>query len=134
MILSVLTPEKSVTHDLAVEAIIVPGELGQMTLLPGHTDILSSMTPGSFAYKAKGEWSWAFLSGGFVQVCHDKVTVLAETMEFSHEVDLAAVELDLKEFQNKLKNIQVTSSEYPAIKAQKDLAEARFDALKNKKV
>ena len=134
MILNVLTPEKSVTRDLAIEAVIVPGEAGQMTILPGHTDLLSGLRAGSFAFKEKGEWSWAFLSGGFVQVYKDKLTVLAETMEFARDVDMAAVELELKEAQNKFKHTDVNNPEYPKIKELKDFAEARFEALKKKTV
>jgi F-type H+-transporting ATPase subunit epsilon len=133
MILNVVTPEKRITAGLDVEAVVLPGALGQMTVLPGHIHLLSSLEAGTFAYKVKGEWTWAFLSAGFVQVADDKVNVLAETMEFAQEVDIAAAELSVNEVVNKLKALKLTDPTYSAVREQKEFAETRLRALKSKK-
>lgn len=130
MILNVVTPEKSVVRGLEVEAVVLPGEAGQMTVLPGHVNIVSALTHGSFAYKEKGQWSWAFLESGFAQICEQKLTVLAETVEFIHEVDIAAAELELQELVTKSKNIAVGNPEYPAQQKLLERARVRLDTLK----
>lgn len=128
LVLSVVTPERSIVNDVTTEAIVLPSEGGQLTLLPGHINFVTTLTHGTFGYKTGGEWQIAFLSGGFTQVFQGKVTVLAETMEMAQEMDLAAAELDLQEVNAKLKNARIGSPEYSALTEQKDLLLAKVKA------
>lgn len=130
MILSVVTPEKSILSSQEVESVVLPSEAGQLTVLPGHTDIVSLLTHGSFAYKVNGQWSWAFIEGGFAQIREQKINVLAETVEFSHEVDLAAAELDIQSLSSKLHGLNVSQPEYADTQKKHRMAVARFAALK----
>lgn len=130
IILSVVTPEKSIVSGDAADAVVLPGELGQMTVLPGHINLLTNLKLGSFAYKKAGTWVWAYLTGGFAQVQGGKVTVLAETVELAHEIDLAEAELSLKNASESLSKSKVDSEDYPALRLQKELAEAKLAAAK----
>ncbi len=130
--LSVVTPERAIVKDVPVEAIVLPSEGGQLTLLPGHINFVTTLTHGTFGYKAQGEWNVAFLSGGFTQVFQGKVSVLAETMDLAQEMDLAAAELDLQELSNKLKGAKVGTSEYAELVVQKDLALSKVKAAQKK--
>lgn len=130
MILSVVTPEKSILSNQEVESVVLPSEVGQLTVLPGHTDIVSLLTHGSFAYKVNGQWSWAFIEGGFAQIREQKINVLAETVEFSHEVDMAAAELDVQNLTTKLRGLNINQPEYADTQKQHRLAVARLGALK----
>ena len=132
LILSVVTPEKSIVNQISTEAIVLPGEAGQLTLLPGHINFITSLSHGSFGYKVSGEWQIAFLSGGFTQVYDGKVTVLAETMEMAAELDIAAAELQLQEITNKIKNLKVDSPEYATASMIKDMSIARIKAAQKK--
>ncbi len=84
--LDVFTPEKEAVKGLEVGGIIIPGELGQMHVLPGHVSLVTNLKSGTFAYREQGqeEWKRAVVSGGFAQICGAKVTVLAETIEYSN--------------------------------------------------
>ena len=132
LILSVVTPEKSIVNQISTDAIVLPGEMGQLTLLPGHINFITSLSHGSFGYKVNGEWQIAFLSGGFTQVYDGKVTVLAETMELAAELDVAAAELQLQEITNKIKNLKVNSPEYATASMSKEMAVARIKAAQKK--
>jgi F-type H+-transporting ATPase subunit epsilon len=132
LVLNVVTPERSIVNQMAVEAIVLPSEGGQLTLLPGHINFVTTLTHGSFGYKTQGEWQVAFLSGGFTQVFQGKVTVLAETMEMAQEMDLASAELQLQECQNKIKSVKLGSPEYSALIEQKDFALAKIKAVQKK--
>lgn len=132
LILSVVTPERSIVNQVAVEAIVLPGEAGQLTLLPGHINFITTLTHGTFGYKVGDMWQIAFLSGGFTQVFDGKVTVLAETLEMSQELDAAQAEMDLKEINDKLKNSKVGTPEYAELAKEKDLATAKLKAAQNK--
>lgn len=130
--LDLVTPEKSVTKDLEVESVILPGTNGQMNVLPGHINILTSLRPGSFAYMHKGEWKWAVLGGGFAEVAGDKVIVLAETMEMIQELNTARAELALKRAQDTLKAQKHGTDEYIAALAARERAEARLRFAKER--
>ena len=130
MILSVVSPDRSIVSKTAVEAIVLPAEGGQLTLLPGHINFITTLTHGTFGYKVNSEWQVAFLSKGFSQVYNGEVTVLAETMELAGEIDLAASELKLQQLLNKIKSTSAASEEYLVLVHQKDLAEAAIKAAK----
>lgn len=130
--LSVVTPERSIVNQVAVEAVVLPGEAGQLTLLPGHINFLTSLRHGTFAYKVGGEWQVAFLSGGFTQVFEGKVTVLAETLDMAQELDLAEAERDLQTLSGALKGLKVGSPEYAATNASRELAISKLNAAKKK--
>ena len=132
LVLSVVTPERSIVNDVAVESIVLPGEAGQLTVLPGHINFITTLTHGTFGYKVGDMWQIAYLSGGFTQVFEGKVTVLAETLEMSQELDAAQAELDLKELNDKLKNSKVGTPEYAEFAKEKDLAIAKLKAAQNK--
>lgn len=123
--LNVVTPEKSVAKDLEVESVILPGTNGQMNVLPGHVNLLTSLRPGSFAYLVKGAWQWAVLSGGFAEVVGDKVIVLAETVEMQRELDAARAEQAFKRASEDLKKLKHGSDEYAGAMAARERAEAR---------
>jgi F-type H+-transporting ATPase subunit epsilon len=130
--LSVVTPESSIVTDQVVESIILPGEEGQLTLLPGHINFITPLRPGTFAYKVGGEFQIAFLSGGFAQIFNGNVTVLAETLDMAQDLDLAAAELDLAEYKRNLEELKVGSEEYSATVTKRDLALAKIKAAKGK--
>lgn len=130
--LSVVTPERSIETDVAVDSIILPGEHGQLTLLPGHINFITPLRPGTFAYKVGGEFQIAFLSGGFAQVFNGKVTVLAETLDMAQDLDRAATELDVQEYARKLQSLKVGSLEYLETVQLRDLAQAKLRAAQKK--
>ncbi|MGE3261419.1 MAG: ATP synthase F1 subunit epsilon [Bacteriovoracia bacterium] len=132
LILSVVTPERSIVKDLAVTSVILPGELGQMNVLPGHTNLVTTLKHGTFGYRVGNEWQVAFLSAGFAQVYGGKITVLAETVEMAQELDVARAESELGQANSQLKIQKVGSPEYAAATEQKAMAEAKLRAAQNK--
>ncbi len=127
IILNIVTPEKKITSDLPVESVVIPGEQGQMTILPDHADLLTSLRPGSFAYKAQGKWTWAFLNDGFAQIHKNTLTVLAETMELAKEIDKARAQRALSNAKEILE--KPGSVEYEQATLARERAEARINVL-----
>jgi F-type H+-transporting ATPase subunit epsilon len=132
LILSVVTPERAIVKDLTVSSIVLPGETGQMDVLPGHTNLITLLRQGTFGYRTGDNWQVAFLSGGFAQVYGNRVTVLAETLEMAQELDVARAELDLQDAKTKLKSVKVGSPEYTQLESQKLMAEAKLSAAQKK--
>lgn len=130
--LSVVTPERSVLRETIVESIVLPGTLGQFNILPGHTNFITGLRYGAFGYRINGEWSVAFLSGGFTQVFEGKVTVLAETVEMAQELDLAKAETELQALSTKLKGASAGSPEHTVISQDIERAFTRVRAAQKK--
>jgi F-type H+-transporting ATPase subunit epsilon len=87
--LELVTPERRVLSE-AVDMVTVPGLNGEMGILPGHTPLISQLKTGVLSYDQEGRTSRLHVSGGFVEVRDDKVSVLAEVAERPEEIDAAS--------------------------------------------
>ncbi len=56
---------------------------GDMGILPGHTPLLGVLTEGEVRIKSDGGWLTAVVDGGFLSVDHDRVTIVAESVDAS---------------------------------------------------
>ena len=124
--LDLATVDKLKLDGEQVEKVLATGELGEMMLLPNHTNLITSLGTGSFAYFKDNIWHWACLSGGFLQVAKDKVIVLAESMEFAHEIDIKRAKKDIEAAEKKIKEHPAGSSEYKKAVVSMEKAKARI--------
>ena len=86
--LKILSPDRILYRGPA-KSVGLPGELGYMTLLPGHAAMVASLDIGALALeKEGGAVEKLFLAGGFVDVGADGVTVLADVVEKSSEINV----------------------------------------------
>ena len=84
--LDVVTPERRVLSE-AVDTTTIPGLNGELGILPGHTPLISQLKTGILSYTKEGKTSLLHVSGGFVEVRDDRVSVLAEVAERPEEID-----------------------------------------------
>ena len=92
--LDIVTPERSVVSD-TVDSVTVPGREGEIGILPGHAALISSLKSGILAYTKGADTRRMVVAGGFVEVSNDRVSVLADSAEFSDEIDAAATRAEL---------------------------------------
>jgi F-type H+-transporting ATPase subunit epsilon len=78
--LEVVTPERRVIAE-PVDMVTVPGLGGEIGILPGHTPLISQLQNGLLTYTQDGKSSSLRVTGGFVEVHDDHVSVLAEGTE-----------------------------------------------------
>lgn len=86
--LEVITPERRVVSD-RVETVTVPALGGEIGVLPGHAPLISQIQTGILSYTKGGATHRLHVSGGFVEVSNDQVTVLADVAELPEEIDAA---------------------------------------------
>lgn len=102
--LSIVTPERRVVGPVEVSSVTLPGAKGEMTILPGHARLLGTMDTGILVFEmSSGKREVAAVSEGFVEVHHDKVTVLAERLELAHEIDVDRARRDQQQAEEQLK-------------------------------
>src|SRR5437763_945075 len=88
--LEVVTPERRVLA-AAVSSVTVPGRNGDMQILPGHAALISELQTGVLAYNQGGTAQQLHVSGGFIEVNNDKVSVLAEIGYLADACDRANI-------------------------------------------
>ena len=77
--LTISTPEKKLFEGEA-DSIAVPGQEGQMTILPGHAPLLSALAQGDVIVTVGSGEKTFQVDGGFIEVNEDGVTVLAKNV------------------------------------------------------
>ena len=86
MQLEIITAEQQVYSD-EVEMLVAPGLEGQLGILPHHAPLMTALQPGEILIRKDGGDSFLAVSGGFMEVMGDRVTILADTCERSDEID-----------------------------------------------
>ena len=77
MKVSVISPEKTI-YEGEADSIIVPAWDGQVGVMKGHAPMLVLLGEGEMHVKTGGSDQTFQISGGFMQVADDVVTVLSE--------------------------------------------------------
>jgi F-type H+-transporting ATPase subunit epsilon len=86
--LDIVTVERLV-YSKDVDMVVIPGSEGVFGVLPNHAPLLSAMNYGEMIVRRKDEEEQLFaISGGFVEVQPDKVTVLADAAERADEISV----------------------------------------------
>lgn len=71
--------------------LVAPAALGEVCILPRHTPFLTKLLPGEVRLETEqGEKSYFFVSGGYMEVQRTVVTILADQMLRSEEIDREA--------------------------------------------
>lgn len=71
------------------EFVALPGESGELGILPGHTPLITRIKPGSVRIQNGGNEELVFVAGGILEVQPDHITILADTAIRGHDLDEA---------------------------------------------
>jgi F-type H+-transporting ATPase subunit epsilon len=72
--------------------VALPGEVGELGILPGHAPLISRIRPGTVRIRRTedpADEELVFVAGGFLEVQPRVVTVLADTAIRGHDLDEA---------------------------------------------
>ncbi len=101
MRLEIITAEEEVYAD-DVDALVAPGIEGQLGILPHHAPLMTVLQPGEVTIRKDGEETFLAVSGGFMEVMANKVTILAATCERSDEIDEERAQAAMEQAQERL--------------------------------
>ncbi len=99
--LELVTPERLVLSE-EVDEVRVPGTLGELGVLPGHTPLLTSLGTGPLSYFQGSSSHSLAVQDGFAEVLPDRVTVLARVADAPGDIDVDAARAALSEAEAKL--------------------------------
>jgi F-type H+-transporting ATPase subunit epsilon len=86
MQIEIITPERS--YNLECDFVVADTPLGELGILPGHAYLISEVVPCVVRIKSKGEIKKFAVSHGIIEVTSKKVTLLVNTAEEEHEIDV----------------------------------------------
>jgi F-type H+-transporting ATPase subunit epsilon len=118
----VVSAEESIFSGLA-EFVVLPGEAGELGILPGHMPLMTRIKPGAVRLKIpnQSEEELIFVAGGVLEVQPGLVTVLADTAIRGKDLDEAKALEAKKRAEEAMAN---KSAEIDFVRAQAELAEA----------
>lgn len=118
----VVSAEQSVFSGL-VEFVVLPGETGELGILPGHTPLLTRIRPGAVRLRLPDQEAeeLIFVAGGMLEVQPNRVTVLADTAIRGRDLDEAKA-LDAKKKAEEAMASRSSTMDYT--RAQAELVEA----------
>jgi F-type H+-transporting ATPase subunit epsilon len=125
--LNIVTPSKTVfTGD--VRSVTVPGTDGSFQVLRNHAPIISTLEIGLVKIEMlDGSTEFYSTGGGTVEVLNNKITLLVDSIEKSHEIDPDRARAALNRAKQRLeekgndKTIDVARAEAAAARAQNRL-------------
>jgi len=89
--LEIVTAERVVLSD-DVDQVNVPTKDGRVGILPRHAPLLTILDIGELTIIKDGATTPFAVSGGFMEVLPNRVTILADTAERADEIDEARAE------------------------------------------
>jgi F-type H+-transporting ATPase subunit epsilon len=85
-----------------VDAVVAPGGLGEFTVLPSHARMISTLSSGILRFDQGGDSVSMAMSGGFLEVSDNRVTILADAAEQDDAIDLKRAEAALARAQERI--------------------------------
>jgi F-type H+-transporting ATPase subunit epsilon len=72
--------------------VVAPAADGEITILPSHVSLITTLRPGELRVRTGQDETDIAVSGGFLEVVSNRVTVLADQAEQSSAIDVAKAE------------------------------------------
>jgi F-type H+-transporting ATPase subunit epsilon len=106
--------------------VTVPGLGGELGILPGHTPLISQLQTGVLTYVQSGKSFQLHVSGGFVEVRDDLVSVLAEVAERPEEIDATKARASRERLEKQLNGWTGTEEDFEIAKTELDRSTVRL--------
>ena len=89
--LEVITPEQVALRDEST-SVVVPGVDGELGIWPNHAPLLAGLKPGVITYKTASGTQKLVVSGGFIEISNNVISVIAPAAEKASDIDFARAE------------------------------------------
>ncbi len=123
----VVSAEAEVFSGLA-EFVALPGESGELGILPGHTPLITRIKPGAVRIQNGKDEELVFVAGGILEVQPNKITILADTAIRGHDLDEARA-LEAKARAEEHMKDNASDVDYARAQAELSVAVAQLAAL-----
>jgi F-type H+-transporting ATPase subunit epsilon len=98
---NIVTPDGPV-YDSEVNMIIANTATGEIGVLPGHIPMVAPLQVGAIRLKKDGQTDIVAVSGGFLEIRPDQVSILAQAAEVSTNIDVDRAKEAVKRAEERL--------------------------------
>ena len=123
----VVSAEEEV-FSVVAEFVALPGESGELGILPGHTPLITRIKPGAVRIQNGSDEELVFVAGGILEVQPNHVTILADTAIRGHDLDEARA-LEAKERAEEDLRDKASDIDYARAQSELSVAVAQLAAL-----
>lgn len=85
-----------------VTGVSLPTLLGEITVLPNHTELVSILVPGELTVRTVEKNFPMAVSGGVIEVTNNTLYVLADSAQHATDIDISAAEDRTKQLEQDL--------------------------------
>ena len=117
----IVTAERVVYSEEGVDRLIVPGVEGELGVLTLHAPLLTMIQPGVMRIVKGEEEVEMAISGGFIEVRDNRITILADAAERAEEIDVERAEEARRSAERR---IEEREAEVDLARVQAELAQA----------
>jgi len=126
---TVVSAEEKIFSGTA-DFVALPGEAGELGILPGHTPLITRIRPGAVRIQLEvGREELVFVAGGILEVQPKAVTVLADTAIRGKDLDEAKAE-DARKRCEEMLSRNAEDVNYAAAQAELAVAMAQLAAFR----
>ncbi|WP_096156365.1 MULTISPECIES: F0F1 ATP synthase subunit epsilon [Bacillus] len=102
---SVVTPDGPV-YESDAEMVVAKAQSGELGVLPGHIPMVAPLQIGAVRIKNGTTTELVAVTGGFLEVRPDKVTILAQSAEAAEKIDVTRAEEARKRAEGRIQSKQ----------------------------
>jgi F-type H+-transporting ATPase subunit epsilon len=102
----IVSVERVVRVEHGVDVLIAPGQEGQLAILPRHAALMTTLDPGVLTFRRGATEEDFAITGGFMEVRNDRVTVLADAAEAAEEIDIQRAEAARARAEERLRRLR----------------------------
>ncbi|XKH50397.1 F0F1 ATP synthase subunit epsilon [Chryseomicrobium palamuruense] len=102
---NIVTPDGPV-YDGQVDMVIAKTVTGEVGILPGHIPMVAPLEIGAVKLKRDGKVEYVAISGGFVEVRPQQVSVLTPSAELAESIDAARAKEALRRAEERMQSKQ----------------------------
>ena len=126
---SIVSAEKEIfSEDVAM--VVATGTMGELGITPGHTQLLTGIKPGPVkVVRENGEEEVFYLSGGFIEVQPDTITLLSDVAIRAEDIDEEQAE-KAREQAEKIRDNADSDLDFSRARAELAEAAARLQTLR----
>ena len=115
-----------------IEKVVAPGMMGDLGILPGHTQLITTLRPGELRYimadEDKTEVS-LFVAGGILEVQPHLISVLADTALRAEDLDAERANNAMQRAKDALQGKDPKDLNYEALQTELDAAKAQIEMI-----
>ncbi len=89
--LTLVTPERAILDAVTCSEVTLPGDRGELGILPSHTPLITLLGIGIVSWKDGAPGGKVAVRGGFAEIANDVVRILADAAATKETIDAAAM-------------------------------------------